>query len=326
MMCCQPKISVIIPVYNGRSTIGRAAQSVLRQAYSNVELVLVDDGSADGTFAVLEELAKEHSNVVAVHQENGGVSKARNTGIEKASGEYIMFLDADDELAPDVLAKTMELAQTHACDVVAGTCIRIRPDGSSFLSDMPITEDPCVWQGEEALCASLRDHPSTYAVWGKLYRREAVGQTRFVEGKRLHEDSFFLFELLQKNIKMTVTKLPVVHYYLTESSASRAGFSEKFLDMLYFAQRKVDIIEEKFPHLVPLGKNVLVKANMALLKTMWSAKGNTYKELEKQCQKTIRENGAYFIPAIKVDKILFLFIRLRLFWLYKLIYRILRGK
>ena len=325
-MCCCPKISVIIPVYNGQATIERAGRSVLEQEYPNVELILVNDGSSDGTQAVLERIAKEYDNVIAVCQENGGVSKARNTGIERSSGEYIMFLDADDELAPGVLAKMMELAKTHACDLVAGTCIRIRPDGSSFLSGMPIEEDPCIWQGEEALCASLRDHPSTYAVWAKLYRREVIGDTRFVVGKRLHEDSFFLFELLQNNVKMVVTNLPVVHYYLTESSASRAGFSEKFLDMLYFAQRKVDIIEEKYPHLIPLGKNVLVKANMALLKTMWSAKGNTYKKLEKQCQKTIRENAAYFIPAIKVDKILFLFIRLRLFWLYKLIYRILRGK
>ena len=325
-MCCCPKISVIIPVYNGQATIERAGRSVLEQEYPNVELILVNDGSSDGTQAVLERIAKEHDNVIAVCQENGGVSKARNTGIERSSGEYIMFLDADDELAPGVLAKMMELAKTHACDLVAGTCIRVRPDGSSFLSGMPIEEDPCIWQGEAALCASLRDHPSTYAVWGKLYRREAIGDTRFVVGKRLHEDSFFLFELLQNNVKMVVTNLPVVHYYLTESSASRAGFSEKFLDMLYFAQRKVDIIEEKYPHLIPLGKNVLVKANMALLKTMWSARGNTYKKLEKQCQKTIRENAAYFIPAIKVDKILFAFIRLRLFWLYKLIYRILRGK
>lgn len=326
MTTCWPKISVIIPVYNGRATIARAARSVLEQDYPNIELILVDDGSADGTDQILEELAGEYGNVVPIRQKNGGVSKARNTGLEAATGEYLMFLDADDELAPQAMKKTMELAKAYDCDIVAGACLRIRPDGTDFLSDMPIDTDPLVWQGEEALCASLRDHPSTYAVWGKLYRREAIGDTRFVLGKRLHEDSFFLFELLQKDMKMVVTKLPVVRYYLTESSASRSGFSEKFLDMLYFAQRKVEIIEEKYPHLIPLGKNVLVKANMALLKTMWTAQGNTYKELENNCQKTIRENAAYFIPAIKVDKVLFLFVRMRMFWLYKLIYRLLRGR
>ena len=320
-----PKISVIIPVYNGEATIERSCRSVLEQDYPAVELVVVDDGSRDGTPRILAELAK-HPGVVSVGQKNGGVSKARNTGLDHASGDYLMFLDADDELAPGVLTKTMELARSLDCDILAGTCIRIRPDGSSFLSNMPIDRDPSIWQGEEALCVSLKDHPSTYAVWGKLYRRDAIGTTRFVEGKRLHEDSFFLFELLRKNLKLAVTKLPVVHYHLTETSASRAEFSEKFLDMLYFAQRKLEIIEQQYPHLIPLGKNVVVKANMALLKTMWSAKGDAYKQLEKQCQKTIRENGAYFIPAIKVDKILFLFIRLRMFWLYKWMYRLLRSK
>lgn len=326
MNACCPKISVIIPVYNGEATIARACRSVLDQGYADVELIPVDDGSKDGTFAVLEELAQKNPNVVPVRQENGGVSKARNTGLERATGEYLMFLDADDELAPGILETLLQLAQNNGCDIVAGSCIRIRPDGSSFLSEMPIPEEICIWQGEDAFCAALRDHPSTYAVWGKLYRREVIGDTRFVVGKRLHEDSFFLFELLQKNLKLAVVKLPVVHYYLTESSASRAEFSEKFLDMLYFAQRKMEIVEKNYPHLIPLGKNVLVKANMALLKTMWSARGADHKSLEKQCQKTIRENAAYFIPAIKVDKILFLFVRLRLFWLYKWMYRLLKGK
>lgn len=318
-----PKISVIIPAYNAEATIARACRSVQNQEYPEVELVVVNDGSRDGTGRILADLAREQGLVI-VEQNNGGVSKARNTGLDRASGDYLMFLDADDELAPGVLAKMMDLALALNCDILAGTCIRVRPDGSSFLSDMPIDRDPSIWQGEEALCVSLKDHPSTYAVWGKLYRREAIGDTRFVEGKRLHEDSFFLFELLQKNLTLAVTKLPVVRYHLTETSASRAEFSDKFLDMLFFAQRKLDLIEKNYPHLIPLGKNVVVKANMALLKTMWSARGDAVKKLEKQCQKTVRENGAYFIPAIKVDKFLFLFIRLRMFWLYKWMYRLLR--
>ena len=147
---------------------------------------------------------------------------------------------------------------------------------------------------------------------------------RFVEGKKLHEDSFFMFEILRGGPRIAATNLTVVRYYLTANSASRAQFSEKFLDMLYFADRKYAIVEAEYPHLIPLGKNVLVKANMALLKTMWSAKGSQYKAVEKQCLRTVRENAAYFIPAIRVDKLLFLFIRMRLFWLYKLIYRLLR--
>lgn len=320
----QPKISVIIPVYNGADTVLRACESVRNQGYSNMELIVVNDGSKDSTADILRQYAEGKENAVLINQVNGGVSKARNTGIQAATGEYLMFLDADDELEEDCVEKLLAISQDLDCDIVAGGCLRIRPDGSSFYQGIPVEGDMSIWQGEDALLCSLKDHPLTYAVWGKLYRRSAIGDVRFVEGKKLHEDSFFMFEILRNNLKVAALNMTVVRYHLTENSASRANFSEKFLDMLYFAQRKYTVVESEYPHLIPLGKNVLVKANMALLKTMWSAEGDRYKAVEKQCLNTVRENAAYFIPAITVDKILFLFIRLRIFWLYKWIYRLRR--
>lgn len=324
MTASKPLISVIIPVYNGEQTILRACESVLNQSYPNVELVVVDDGSSDRTAHILKALGENNPNLNWVTQENGGVSRARNKGLDMASGAYIMFLDADDELEPGCMDRLMELSETHNCDIVGGCCIRVRPDGSSFYQSMPMEGDLSIWQGEDAFLLSLKDHPVSYAVWGKLYRAEAIGDVRFVEGKKLHEDSFFMFEVLRRNVRIAVSSTTVVRYHLTQNSASRAVFSDKFLDMLYFAERKYAVIEAEYPHLIPLGKNVLVKANMALLKTMWSARGDRYKAVEKDCLAKVRENAAYFIPAIKVDKLLFLFIRLRLFWLYKLIYRLYR--
>lgn len=317
-------ISVIIPVYNGAETILRACESVRNQQGVNVELIVVNDGSKDATYEIMSEYVQDKENVRLIHQDNGGVSKARNTGIQAAAGEYLMFLDADDELEPGIISKLLDISQMEDCDIVAGGCMRIRPDGTSFYSGIPVEGEMSIWQGEDALLCSLKDHPLTYAVWGKLYRRDAIGKVRFVEGKKLHEDSYFMFEVLCGNLKVAAVNQSVVRYHLTQNSASRAVFSEKFLDMLYFAERKFEIVEKTYPHLIPLGKNVIVKANMALLKTMWSARGQAYAAIEKQCLKTVRENAAYFVPAIKVDKVLFLFIRLRLFWLYKWIYRLLR--
>jgi hypothetical protein len=111
---------------------------------------------------------------------------------------------------------------------------------------------------------------------------------------------------------------------MTAQSASRSGFSDKFLDILYFAEEKAKIVEERYPEYLPLAKNVLAKANMALLKVMCLGADQKYLPLEKQCCRAVRENAPYFIPAIRVDKILFAVIRLRLFWLYKRLYRLLR--
>lgn len=321
-----PLISVIIPAYNAEKTIRRACDSVLSQPQVNTELIIVNDGSRDATAQILTQLAEEHTNIRCIHQENGGVCKARNTGLEAASGDCVVFLDADDELAPGCLEKLLTVMQAHSCDIVAGPAIRIRPDGTRTPTPYDLDGAVLIWEGEKALQGSLKDHPATYSVWGKLYRREVVENVRFVEGKRIHEDSFFLFEVFRRNVKMAVTNETTVLYYMTENSASRTGMSDKFLDILYFADKKYEIVEREYPQYLPLAKNVLVKASMAVLKVMWSDTDRKYKGVEEQCIRTVLENREYFVPAIKVDKILFLFIRLRLFRLYKQIYRLARGK
>ena len=319
-----PLISVIIPAYNAEATIRRAAASVLGQSYENVELVVVNDGSKDATKEILAQLAAEYPNCRPVHQENGGVSKARNTGLSAASGDYIAFLDADDEMLPDCLEKLYRVSREENCDIVAGPSIRVRPDGSRVLKGYGVEGQPLIWQGREALENSLKDHPATYSVWGKLYRREVLEGIRFVEGKRIHEDSFFLFEVFGRELRMAVCAEPTIHYYMTAQSASRSGFSDKFLDILYFAEEKAKIVADKYPEYLPLARNVLAKANMALLKVMCLGADQKYLPLEKRCCQAVRDNAQYFIPAIRVDKILFAVIRLRLFWLYKRLYKLLR--
>lgn len=321
-----PMISVIIPAYNAISTLERACRSVWAQTYPNVELVVVDDGSTDGTAALMDELALGREHVRVIHQKNGGVCRARNTGLDTAGGELIFFLDADDELLPQGLGNLWNCLRDTSADVVASSCLRVRPDGSSFESLYGLGETTLVWHGLEPLEQSLKDHPATYAVWGKLYRREVIGNHRFPEGRKIHEDSFFLFTLFQQELTMAVTDLVTVRYYLTANSASRSFFSEKHLDILYFAGEKQRMVEETHPEFLDLAKNMQVKACLALLKLLSWGCPREYRGVQRQCQKTIRENAAYFIPAIRVDKVLFWVVRLRLFWLYQLCYPLLKGR
>lgn len=316
-----PLISVIIPAYNAEHTIERACRSVLEQTYTHIELLVVDDGSRDTTGAIVKQMADKDNRIRYFYQENGGVCKARNAGLDHVSGVYVFFLDADDEMVSDCLEKLLRIAQNQGGDMVSGVYDTVRNDGNIVHQRY---DEECIWKGQEAFVYALKDHPAAYSACGKLYRTSILKSVRFVEGRRIHEDSFFLFEVFQQDLTVVVTNTLAFRLYMTENSASRSRFGDKFLDILYFAYRKYGFVEENCPEHLNLAQNMLVKANMACLRTMWSATDPKFKETERQCLKVVRENASYFIPAIKVDKIMFWIIQMRLFWLYKFAMRIVK--
>lgn len=319
-----PLISVIIPAYNAAATLEAACESVLTQDYGNVELVVVNDGSKDNTAELLEQLSRRWPGLRAVHQANGGVCRARNAGLDCAGGEYVAFLDADDEMLPGSLTRLFGLLQQHSCDIAAGNFLRQYPGREDAPRAYRYGGPLLTWKGKQALENTLKDHPATYTVWGKLYRRDAIGQTRFREGRKIHEDSFFIFELYCKQPGVVITEEPVTRHYMTPHSASRTGFSDKFLDMLYFAQCKCEILEKEYPEFRDLGRNVVVKASLALLNMLCLTNDPKYRETERQCLHNVHTNAKYFIPAIPRDVRLFRIVRLRLYGLYKLVYRTYR--
>ena len=169
-----PMISVIIPAYNAETTIRRACASVLSQSYGNVELIVVNDGSKDGTQEILDQIAVDHNNVLAIHQPNGGVCRARNNGLQNAKGEYVFFLDSDDEVMPGCLEQFYQIARKTGCGIVAGPCIDVKPDGTEVSNRYHSEETELLWWGKEGVRQSLLDNPATYSVWGKLYGRDVL--------------------------------------------------------------------------------------------------------------------------------------------------------
>ena len=112
------KISVIVPVYNSIDCLERCVRSICAQTYSALEIILVDDGSTDGTYRLCEQLAGQDDRIVTYHKQNGGASSARNLGIDRASGEYLGFVDSDDYIEPYVYEKMMQVLSEKNCDVV----------------------------------------------------------------------------------------------------------------------------------------------------------------------------------------------------------------
>ena len=207
------RISVIVPAYNAASYLERCYQSVLAQSVTDWEMMIVENGSTDGTTMLGERLAQQDSRVRLLHSEKG-VSRARNLGIDEARGEYTTFLDADDRLLPDAFEVFLRTAGTYpACEVIVGST-----DGVAEGRADTVYEGARV---EEARVLFLR-HPTRYlTVWGNLYRTALLQQSgvRFDPALTHAEDSDYLIRLLADCGGLVLTDTAVYHYTVSDESA-----------------------------------------------------------------------------------------------------------
>ncbi len=317
-----PLISVIVPAYNSERWLEECFNSFYRQTYQNTELIMIDDGSDDSTLSLARRLAEGKNNVHVIHTENGGVCRARNIGLESAQGEYISFLDSDDMLTDNALEVLFQNLVEKDADIAVGWKSNMTADGRDLGSAYKRMSG--FFEGTEGLRLSLEDHTAMHAVWGKLYKRTAIGDTRFIEGKRVHEDSFFVFECMVKQPRVIVCDDIVIRYRLSENSVSRGVFSDKYLDIIYFANRKKDIIEKDYPELIPLSENAVVKASMVVLWNLLNTNDPEYKCIEKQAIQDVMDRKKFFKPALSSDAKLFWIITHGFYGFYKALHTVKR--
>ena len=307
-------VSIIVPIYNAEKYLDSCIQSVLRQTYTNWELILVDDGSTDKSGRIAEEYGFADERITVFHQKNLGVSLARNQGIDEATGNYVVFLDADDELIEDCLAKTVNIAEETNADVVAGRSCE----------NQELFQDRIIWTGAEALENSLKDHLFTYSACAKLIRREFIGKTRFTPDIRINEDSYFVFQLLCKQNVFVLTNDVIYFYRANSESSSRTVFSEKYFDILKVSDLKYKKIEEQFPQMHDLAKNMLLKARMNVLRILAVRTRDEYRDVEKKLLEYILDNKEDYIPSSKECNQWMFILSHHLFYVYKFAHYIVK--
>ncbi len=199
-------ISVIIPIYNIKDYIDRCLNSVINQSYTNLEIIAVDDGSTDESGDITEEFARRDSRIKVIHRENGGLSEARNAGINVATGEYIFFVDGDDWIDRHTLETLARIAAVHDADVVACGIRKVWEDGTE---EVWTSEAPGIWDGKESIVQMMRYVNVCSVAWNKLYRADLWKGLSFPEGC-LHEDEFTTYKVLYKCKK--VVYLPDAFY------------------------------------------------------------------------------------------------------------------
>lgn len=231
-----PAISVIIPVYKVEPYLDACVSSVVGQTFSDLEILLVDDGSPDRCPELCDAWAQKDPRVRVIHQENGGLSAARNTGIGAAKGEFLAFVDSDDMLEPDALRRAWEAQQACQADLVIFNLVYVdehnhplpAPDFSGFRDEI-LTADE-VWQRYFALA----EQKIYYVVaWNKLYRRELFKTLRYAPGKR-YEDQFLLPGLLAQCKTVACLRYVGYRYAQRGGSIMAQGSSRNYLDRSEF--------------------------------------------------------------------------------------------
>lgn len=243
------KISIIVPVYNTESCLERCVSSLTEQTYRNLEILLIDDGSTDGSGTLCEKLAESDNRIHVYHKENGGASSARNLGLRMAQGEYIGFVDSDDYMDRDAYQEMIELAETGGYEIVQIS----RDERDESLNRLP---DICEPPEEIRFCDAktfikeLLLHKADCSFCTKLIRREVMEERRFPEGE-LNEDFKLLIELLQKIKGIAI--LPKQGYHVvcrtdsTTRSRSDDSFSRVFTDIVENADAMEDLIGKCYP-------------------------------------------------------------------------------
>lgn len=209
----QPLVSVVIPAYNCSKTIQRCLDSVLSQSHSRLQVVAVDDGSTDGTLACLRAYAARDSRLTVVHQENGGVSAARNKALTLCEGKYVQFVDSDDSLAPDAVRHMVRRAEEADSDLVIGA-FTMYIGNIAEVKDLGKREDTL---SLEDFLALLCKYPNSFyygVVWNKLFRRELIArqQVRFNSVLEWGEDFDFIARYLVGARRVSYTRQPVYNY------------------------------------------------------------------------------------------------------------------
>ncbi len=315
-------ISVIVPLYNSEKWIAECCESVLSQSYENTELILINDGSSDSSGEIIENIALHDERVKIINIEHSGVSCARNAGLDAAAGEYIAFLDSDDTLEREALSVMHRLCKESDADIAVCAKMEISPDGRIEVREFPMPYE--TWLGNDGLKASLSDHPATYSVWGKLYRKELIKDVRFTQGRQAHEDSFFVFQCMLKQPKVVVSSTMVLNYRVRGNSLSHAEDASKVDDILYFANEKERIVKAKFPEFSDLAENVKIKANMSALGVLMRISHTDVRVRERECIKTVTELKRYFIPINRKERRFFFIVCHRLYFPFKFLFGFFR--
>lgn len=241
------KISVIVPVYKVEAYLDKCVKSIMNQTYENLEIILVDDGSPDNCGSICDEYAKNDKRVRVIHKENGGLSSARNSGLDLCTGEYVSFVDSDDWIDSKLYENLMNEINKEEVDLLEFKSVKVFDNKEEKFED---TYEYKTFIDNEALKSYYEDGRLQISSWSKIYKKELFDNIRFPEG-RLAEDLYTTYRVLYKAKKVGFIDYTGYYYYIREDSIMGSYKPELIRDVFEGMQQEHKFICEKAPNLKP---------------------------------------------------------------------------
>lgn len=303
-------ISIIVPVYQVKKYIGECIESLIRQSYRKLEILLIDGGSTDGTGEICDEYAAKDTRIHVVHQETLGVSCARNVGMKLSKGAYIAFVDSDDVIADTYVEKLYGLIREYGADIAVCDYEKSKT-GVLKASDHKIKKY-CISAEEMLQEWHGRRKGLETVVWNKLYRREVLlgeHQIVFPEGK-VHEDTCVSHLMVYNAAKVAITEEKLYLYRVRQGSITNSGIrEEKLLQNIEAQLKRLSFFEEKQLQ----GSFERLAIGFLLHLVMFEYKIKRNPDISAECRQYMKELFAEYYPRVKRSKELKLLYRMILF-------------
>ena len=261
----EPLLSVIIPVYQVEKYIGQCLDSVLAQTYTNLDIILVDDGGIDSSVDICREYQKKDNRIRIISQENGGLSKARNVGVEHAYADLVTFIDSDDFIHPNMFATMIPYMEEYNLDIIYCTSTR----KNIATKEMIGTGRLECYDHRTAVSMGLRD--DNVSAWGKIYKKGLLEKVQFPVG-RVFEDLGTLYKIFNECQKVGWIDYQFYHYIKRENSITQRSFRVKpKYDSLYLNHEKIAFAKEHgYPEELHYIHGEIIKNAMSLLTVFYS--------------------------------------------------------
>lgn len=322
----EPLISVIVPVYKVEKYLTKCVNSIRAQTYSNIEIILIDDGSPDRCGEICDSLAKQDQRIRVIHKPNGGLSSARNAGIDVAKGEYIGFVDSDDSIEPYMYEKLLDLLYKEKTKLAVCAVNYVYEDGRKL--NKPSLGDNCTFDFYHAIIEMNIHRLFDMGAWSKLYHKSLFDNLRFPVGK-LSEDYYIMFEIFDRAQNVSYLDTPCYNYLQRKNSITRNAKINH--DHEFAAREQMLYLDKKYPKLKVVSHTSYASAALTVYDFYIKNNVTCPKEQLRHFYNIVKENKKYieqaeYLPkSKKIQFLLFLanpLIYKIIFWTYRKIKRI----